>query len=172
MQVEDGKKRKTKVLISTIGAVFKRFSTAKTSIDTLVSNKTTALYYPPHMRASPSGKASASQADTRGFESRCPLQPEAQARHHYGAVLFSIKRRDSNPSRRRRRQAPEAGADLRSKYADVPLPAPWSKEDFGNGRFSLLCPRTSSGLGMPLKPVRICEANNADVPLLAPIPKC
>ena len=26
------------------------------------------------MRASPSGKASASQADTRGFESRCPLQ--------------------------------------------------------------------------------------------------
>ena len=25
------------------------------------------------MRASPSGKASASQADTRGFESRCPL---------------------------------------------------------------------------------------------------
>ena len=75
-------------------------------------------------------------------------------------------------SRRRRRQAPEAGADLRSKYADVPLPAPWSKEDFGNGRFSLLCPRTSSGLGMPLKPVRICEANNADVPLLAPIPKC
>ena len=44
MQVEEGKKRKTKVLISTIGAVFKRFSTAKTSIDTLVSNKTTALY--------------------------------------------------------------------------------------------------------------------------------
>ena len=98
MQVEDGKKRKTKVLISTIGAVFKRFSTAKTSIDTLVSNKTTALYYPPHMRASPSGKASASQADTRGFESRCPLQLEAQARHHYGAVLFPIKRRDSNPT--------------------------------------------------------------------------
>lgn len=26
-----------------------------------------------HTRASPSGKASASQADTRGFESRCPL---------------------------------------------------------------------------------------------------
>ena len=36
----------------------------------------TALRYTsPHvMRASPSGKASASQADTRGFESRCPLQ--------------------------------------------------------------------------------------------------
>ena len=62
-----------KVLVSTIDAIFKRISTAKTSIDTLVSNKTTALYYPPHMRASPSGKASASQADTRGFESRCPL---------------------------------------------------------------------------------------------------
>ena len=62
-------------------------------------------------------------------------------------------------SRRRRRQAPEAGADLRSKYADVPLPAPWSKEDFGNGRFSPLCFHTSPGLGMPLKSVRICEAN-------------
>ena len=62
-------------------------------------------------------------------------------------------------SRRRRRQAPEAGADLRSKYADVPLPAPWSKEDFGNGRFSPLCSHTSPDLGMPLKPVRICEAN-------------
>lgn len=34
-------------------------------------------------------------------------------------------------SRRRRRQASEAGADLRSKYADVPLPAPWSTEDLG-----------------------------------------
>ena len=34
-------------------------------------------------------------------------------------------------SRRRRRQAPEAGADLRSKYADVPLSAPWSTEDLG-----------------------------------------
>ena len=43
-QVEDGKNRKTKVLVSTISAIFKRFSTAKTSIDTLVSNKTTALY--------------------------------------------------------------------------------------------------------------------------------
>ena len=96
MQVEDGKKRKTKVLISTIGAVFKRFSTAKTSIDTLVSNKTTALYYPLHMRASPSGKASASQADTRGFESRCPLQKKQK--HGIIAVpCFSIRCRDSNP---------------------------------------------------------------------------
>lgn len=34
-------------------------------------------------------------------------------------------------SRRRRRQAPEAGADLRSKYADVPLPAPPSTGDAG-----------------------------------------
>ena len=90
MQVEDGKKRKTKVLISTIGAVFKRFSTAKTSIDTLVSNKTTALYYPPHMRASPSGKASASQADTRGFESRCPLQAKQQVKGLYPLACFSF----------------------------------------------------------------------------------
>ncbi len=57
------------------------------------------------------------------------------------------------------RRSTAAGADLRSKYADVPLPAPWSKEDFGNGRFSPLCSRTSPDLGMPLKPVRICEAN-------------
>ena len=40
-----------------------------------------------HMRASPSGKASASQADTRGFESRCPLQ-EFQGTGD-GAFLFS-----------------------------------------------------------------------------------
>lgn len=43
-QVEDKGNRKSKVLVSTIGAVFKRISTAKTSIATLVSNKTTALY--------------------------------------------------------------------------------------------------------------------------------
>ena len=37
------------VPVSTIGLFFRRFSTAKTSIVTLVSNKTTALYYPPHI---------------------------------------------------------------------------------------------------------------------------
>ncbi|GEM_PF-2659257 len=35
---------KSKVPVSTIDAIFKRISTAKTSITTLVSNKTTALY--------------------------------------------------------------------------------------------------------------------------------
>lgn len=39
-------------------------------------------------------------------------------------------------SRRRRRQAPEAGADLRSKYADVPLPAPSSRADFEKSGFN------------------------------------
>lgn len=43
-QVKVGKNRRAKVLDSTIGVVSKRFSIAKTSIDTLVSNKTTALY--------------------------------------------------------------------------------------------------------------------------------
>jgi hypothetical protein len=32
------------------------------------------LSFIQHMRASPSGKATASQAVIRGFESRCPLQ--------------------------------------------------------------------------------------------------
>ena len=37
-------------------------------------------YTEPHMRASPSGKASASQADIRGFESRCPLHAIQKSR--------------------------------------------------------------------------------------------
>jgi hypothetical protein len=44
VQVEDRENRRLKVLVSTIDAIFKRISTAKTSIATLVSNKTTALY--------------------------------------------------------------------------------------------------------------------------------
>ena len=70
---------------------------------------------------------------------------KAKARHHHGAVLFFNKAPGLEPdrvralskreafvaSRRRRRQAPEAGADLRSKYADVPLPAPSSAGDLG-----------------------------------------
>ena len=44
-----------------------------------------------HMRASPSGKASASQADTRGFESRCPLQ-ERTAPSNGGFFLGSVAR--------------------------------------------------------------------------------
>ena len=70
---------------------------------------------------------------------------KAKARHHHGAVLFFNKAPGLEPdrvralskreafvaSRRRRRQAPEAGADLRSKYADVPLPAPSAKGDAG-----------------------------------------
>ena len=46
-----------------------------------------------HLRASPSGKASASQADTRGFESRCPLHmrdgPGANAASGLFRVLIS-----------------------------------------------------------------------------------
>ena len=51
-----------------------------------------------YMRASPSGKASASQADTRGFESRCPLHSNLRHGNVSLPCLFSIKCRDSNPT--------------------------------------------------------------------------
>ena len=44
LQVNTGEEKVAKVPVSTIGLIQKRFSTAKTSIATLVSNKTTALY--------------------------------------------------------------------------------------------------------------------------------
>ena len=106
------------------------------------------------MRASPSGKASASQADTRGFESRCPLQKSKSTTPFRCRAFFNkvpgleparvralSKREAFVASRRRRRQAPEAGADLRSKYADVPLPAPSTRVDFGKSGFSRRYPR-------------------------------
>ena len=62
-------------------------------------------------------------------------------------------------SRRRRRQAPEAGAYLRSKYADVPLPAPSSAGDFGNAGSNPLCPCMCADRVCRPQPVRICEAN-------------
>ena len=46
-------------------------------------------------------------------------------------------------SRRRRRQAPEAGAYLRSKYADVPLPAPSSAGDMGTANSTKSSPAAS-----------------------------
>ena len=62
-------------------------------------------------------------------------------------------------SRRRRRQAPEAGADLRSKYADVPLPAPSAKGDAGT-LGSIWSPSAVSWTGACRpQPVRICKAN-------------
>lgn len=42
------------------------------------------------MRASPSGKASASQADTRGFESRCPLHAKQQVKSLERLACFSF----------------------------------------------------------------------------------
>ena len=62
-------------------------------------------------------------------------------------------------SRRRRRQAPEAGAYLRSKYADVPLPAPSSTGDLGNVGSNPLCPCVCADRVCRPQPVRICEAN-------------
>ena len=67
-------------------------------------------------------------------------------------------------SRRRRRQAPEAGAYLRSKYADVPLPAPWSKEDFGKDRFNRLCPRVSTNPEVPSAAGADLRSKYADSP--------
>lgn len=43
-------------------------------------------------------------------------------------------------SRQGRRWATAAGADLRSKCADVPLPAPSAEVDFGNDRFDRFRP--------------------------------
>lgn len=62
-------------------------------------------------------------------------------------------------SRRRRRQAPEAGADLRSKNADVPLPAPPSTGDLGNVGSNPLCPCMCADRACRPQPVRICKAN-------------
>ena len=50
------------------------------------------------------------------------------------------KREAFMASRRRRRQAPEAGADLRSKYADVPLPAPPSAGELGTANSTKFSP--------------------------------
>ena len=75
-------------------------------------------------------------------------------------------------SRRRRRQAPEAGADLRSKYADVPLPAPSSREDFGNSGFSRRYLRASPDRGMPTAAGANLRSKCADVPLPTPATKC
>ena len=55
------------------------------------------------MRASPSGKASASQADIRGFESRCPLHRSSGPRT--GALFMCGVRQGSGPRPRPVRRA-------------------------------------------------------------------
>ena len=61
----------------------------------------------------------------------CFLLPSAGTRTRQGA---SVKQTRSVCSEQAK--APEAGADLRSKYADVPLPAPSSGADFGKSGFN------------------------------------
>ena len=58
------------------------------------------------------------------------------------------------------RRSTAAGADLRSKYADVPLPAPSSMGDSRECQIQPILPahRRRSGTCRP-QPVRICEAN-------------
>ena len=119
--------------------------------------------------SSPVARSKKSKSTTpfrcRAFFNKAPgLEPDR--------VRASSKREAFVASRRRRRQAPEAGADLRSKYADVPLPAPWSKEDFGKDRFNRLCPRVSTNPEVPSAAGADLRSKYADVPLPAPIPKC
>ena len=81
--------------------------------------------------SSPVARSKKSKSTTpfrcRAFFNKAPgLEPDR--------VRASNKREAFIASRRRRRQAPEAGADLRSKYADVPLPAPPSTGALGNDR--------------------------------------
>ena len=86
-------------------------------------------------------------------------------------VRASSKREAFIASRRRRRQAPEAGADLRSKYADVPLPAPSTKEDVGTDNSAEFPQRLRESRYAPEASADL-RSKYADVPLPAPIPKC
>ena len=86
-------------------------------------------------------------------------------------VRASSKREAFVASRRRRRKAPEAGARPRRGRADVPLPAPWSKEDFGKDRFNRLCPRVSTNPEVPSAAAAYLRSKYADVPLPAPSTK-
>ena len=92
----------------------------------------------------------------------CFLLPSAGTRTRQGA---SVSKREAFVARRRRRrQAPEAGAYLRSKYADVPLPAPSSTGDLGNVGSNPLCPCVCADRVCRPQPVRICEANTRTSP--------
>ena len=72
----------------------------------------------------------------RAFFNKVPgLEPDR--------VRALSKREAFVASRRRRRQASEAGADLRSKYADVPLPAPSSAGDMGTANSTKSSPAAS-----------------------------
>ena len=100
-----------------------------------------------HTRASPSGKASASQADTRGFESRCPLQefegtsngafcmcgPRARTRTRWGREAEQTRER--LPASVRGCEASEA-ADSRSEYAS-PVARSRIVEGASDGAFAI-----------------------------------
>ena len=77
----------------------------------------------------------------RAFFNKVPgLEPDR--------VRALSKREAFVASRRRRRMAPEAGADLRSKYADVPLPAPSGTGDTGTAIQQSLPPRLREAEGL------------------------
>ena len=101
----------------------------------------------------------------RAFFNKAPgLEPDR--------VRALNKREAFIASRRRRRQAPEAGADLRSKYADVPLPAPSSTGDLGSVGFNPFCPRMGVGPGVSPEADADLLRKCADVLMAAHAAKC
>ena len=83
----------------------------------------------------------------RAFFNKAPgLEPDR--------VRASSKREAFVASRRRCRKAPEAGARPHRGRADVPLPAPPSAADFGNGRFNKLYPCVSPNPDLPSAPAK------------------
>ena len=103
-----------------------------------------------HMRASPSGKASASQADTRGFESRCPLQelqgtgdgafsvsgPISGTRTRWGREAAGTRERSPASARGGRRPPEHAGA-AGARESRCPLQELYGT---GDGAFSVSGP--------------------------------
>ena len=112
----------------------------------------------------PARSTSTAPSRCRAFFNKAPgLEP--------ARVRASSKREAFVASRRRHRRAPEAGARPRRGRADVPLPAPWSKEDFGKDRFNRLCPRVSTNPEVPSAAAAYLRSKYADVPLPAPSTK-
>ena len=89
-------------------------------------------YTEPHMRASPSGKASASQADIRGFESRCPLHAIQKSRES-GSFSWALRgQRGSNPTGRERSWEGPVGSPTASVRARGAREAACSRSEYAS----------------------------------------
>lgn len=118
--------------------------------------------------SSPVARSKKSKSTTpfrcRAFFNKAPgLEPDR--------VRASNKREAFIASRRRRRKAPEAGARPRRGRADVPLPAPSTKEDVGTDNSAEFPQRLRESRYAPEAGADL-RSKYADVPLPAPIPKC